>query len=450
MAEIYTKDNNGNLKSLGDADINKVKTVVNGAELSKFIKDFWTDKKSGKHPELMNKHKAILEADLLVSPKDLFEQLNANKFIFQNFGPVNISDFLRKAKLDSYLKPEFVNHALNVTTHQPAIGKGEFLLVSCFKNINFAFESGDLIDDDGNRIEVKGNHAPIGGPKGFKQMNKSLMFSIYRLFKRLPVLRGLPGCRAPSRRREALASVHARLDHRADDVQRRARAGGRAQAGAHAGALRPGRALLWPRALLQQDARAAAGRGQHDDARALPDPARQGGRATRPGEVPSEGRRAQEVLSEAHGLRHGAHDGGVRSRERPPFGRLRAPRPPRGERRRGPAARDGARSRFRRAVVARGQRRGRLRTRRRGQNRGHRGEERPHEVAGRHGGIPSRIPGSHAHCGRRQRGGRRHGGGLPPGQRHAALVVIDAAFRREKRDVPRQRVLITHVAALKT
>ena len=186
MAEIYTKDNNGNLKSLGDADISKVKTIVNGAELSKFIKDFWTDKKSGKHPELMNKHKAILEADLLVSPKDLFEQLNSNKFIFQNFGPVNIADFLRKAKLDSYLKPEFVNHALNVTTHQPAIGKGEFLLVSCFKNINFAFESGDLIDDDGNRIEVKGNHAPIGGPKGFKQMNKSLMFSIYRLFNTNP------------------------------------------------------------------------------------------------------------------------------------------------------------------------------------------------------------------------------------------------------------------------
>lgn len=182
MAEIYTKDSNGNLKSLGNADINQVKTAVNGAELSKCLKEFWTEKKCGKHPELMAKHKAMLLQDCLVEPEDLFEQLNQNKFNFQNFGPLKLGDFLKKAKLDSYLKPEYLQHALSVTTHQPAIGKGEFLFVSCFKNINFSFESGDLIDDEGKRIEVKGQHAPIGGPKGFKQMNKSIMFSIYRLF----------------------------------------------------------------------------------------------------------------------------------------------------------------------------------------------------------------------------------------------------------------------------
>lgn len=186
MAEIYTKDNNGNFTSIGNADINQVRTVVNGAELSKYLKEFWTEKKCGKHPELMNKHKAILMNDLIVSPKDLFEQLSKNIFTFQNFGPIKLTDFLEKSKLDSYLKSEYLQHALTVTTHQPAIGKGEFLLVSCFKNINFSFESGDLTDDDGNRIEVKGNHASIAGINGFKQMNKSIMFSIYRLFNTNP------------------------------------------------------------------------------------------------------------------------------------------------------------------------------------------------------------------------------------------------------------------------
>lgn len=186
MAEIYTKDNNGNLKSLGDADVDQVKSAVNNVDLTKCLKEFWTEKKCGKHPELAAKHKAILMQDCLVKPSDLFEQINQNKFTFQNFGPINLNTFLKKAKLDSYLKPEYLQHALSVTTHQPAIGKGEFLLVSCFKNINFAFESGDLIDDDGNRIEVKGQHAPIGGVSGFKQMNKSIMFSIYRLFGKNP------------------------------------------------------------------------------------------------------------------------------------------------------------------------------------------------------------------------------------------------------------------------
>lgn len=186
MAEIYTKDKNGKLKNLGDADLGMIKNSINAPSLSKHLNSFWTDVKCGKHPELSKKHKAILQNDLLVSPEDLFEQLNKNTFTFQNFGPLPFHSFLKNAKLDSYLKPEYVEHALSVTTHQPAIGKGEFLLVSCFKNINFAQGSGDLVDTDGNRIEVKGSHAPIGGPKGFKQMNKSIMFSVYRLFNTNP------------------------------------------------------------------------------------------------------------------------------------------------------------------------------------------------------------------------------------------------------------------------
>ena len=179
MPEIYTKDNNGNFKSLGNVEANK---LVNTSVLDKYIKDFWSDEKSGKHPQLAKKHKEILEKDLIAKPEDLFEQLKQNKFVFQNFGPLKIVNFLKNAKLDSYLKPEYVEHCLEVTTPQPAIGKGEFLLVSCFSNINFSSKSGDLVDDDGNKIEVKGSHAAIGGPKYFKQMNKSIMFSIYNLF----------------------------------------------------------------------------------------------------------------------------------------------------------------------------------------------------------------------------------------------------------------------------
>ncbi len=183
MPEIYTKDKNGNFKSLGNVDASN---LIDTSSLDKLVKDFWSDKKSGKHPELAKTHRDILLNTLIAKPEDLFEQLKSNTFTFQNFGPMKIGNFLEKAKLDSYLKPQYVKDCLGVTTHQPAIGKGEFLLVSCFKNINFSNESGDLIDDEGQRIEVKGSHAPIGGPKYFKQINKSIMFSIYRLFNTNP------------------------------------------------------------------------------------------------------------------------------------------------------------------------------------------------------------------------------------------------------------------------
>lgn len=179
MPEIYTKDQNGKLKSLGNVNVGN---LIDTSTLEKYLKSFWSDNKSGKHSEMAKKHKDLLEHHLIAKPEDLFEQLNANKFTFQNFGPIKLVSFLKKAKLDSYLKPEYVEDALKVTTPQPAIGRGEFLLVSCFKNINFSQESGDLIDEQGRKIEVKGNHAPIGGANGFDQMNKGIMFSIYNLF----------------------------------------------------------------------------------------------------------------------------------------------------------------------------------------------------------------------------------------------------------------------------
>jgi hypothetical protein len=162
--------------------------LIDKSELDGLIHDFWSNGKSGKHnsSDLEKIHKDILDRDLLVNPSDLFEQLNVNKFTFQDFGPIKLSSFLSKSKLDSYLNSEYIEDALKVKTAQPAIGKGEFLLVSCFKNINFSNESGDLVDTDGNKIEVKGSHSCIGGSAGFDQMNKSIMFSIYNVFNTNP------------------------------------------------------------------------------------------------------------------------------------------------------------------------------------------------------------------------------------------------------------------------
>lgn len=155
-------------------------------ELKTAVEQYWTDTKSGKHPELASAHESILAKDLKVTPTDFFEQVSKNQFIFQNFGPYSLDDFLKKAGLDKYVVPEYLSDCLKVTSPRPAIGKGEFLLAANFSNINFAQNSGDLVDSNGNRIEVKGKHSNLGGEGPYKQMNQSLLFSIFNIFKTKP------------------------------------------------------------------------------------------------------------------------------------------------------------------------------------------------------------------------------------------------------------------------
>ena len=155
-------------------------------ELKTAVEQYWTDIKSGKHHELASTHEAILAKDLKVTPADFFEQVSKNQFIFQNFGPYSLSDFLKKARLAQYVIPEYLEDCLKVTSPRPTIGRGEFLLAANFSNINFAQNSGDLIDSNGNRIEVKGKHANLGGEGPYKQMNQSLLFSIFNIFKTKP------------------------------------------------------------------------------------------------------------------------------------------------------------------------------------------------------------------------------------------------------------------------
>lgn len=152
--------------------------------LNNLLPKFWTKQKCGKHEGLANQHGMLLLKDLLVKPEDLFEQLNKNTFKFQSFSKIPWSDFLTRANLSEYLKPNYITDALNVTTARPAIGKGEFLFASCFSNIGFSSDKGDLIDIQTNsRIEVKGIRSTLSGDgKLYKQMNKDIIYSVFSLF----------------------------------------------------------------------------------------------------------------------------------------------------------------------------------------------------------------------------------------------------------------------------
>ena len=185
MAEIFTKDNNGEMQKVGNVSADQFSRIQNDAnigDIKKELDDYWTEEKCGKHSDLKAKHGTILLKNLKVPASDFFEQVKDNYFKFQNFGPISMSAFLKKAKLDLYVQPSYVEDCLKVTTPRPAIGRGGFLFVANFNDINFSKERGDLIDTDGNRIEVKGKHANFGSDGPYKQMNQSLMYGIYSLF----------------------------------------------------------------------------------------------------------------------------------------------------------------------------------------------------------------------------------------------------------------------------
>lgn len=153
--------------------------------LNKCLNDYWTDKKSGKHNELAKQHGMLLLKNLKVEPEDLFEQVNENIFKFQTFPLIPWKDFLIRANLAEYLKPEYIKDALEITSLRPAIGKGEFLFVSCFSNLGFSSGKGDIIDlNTGKICEFKGIRSTLSGDnKIYKQMNKSLIYSIFSLFE---------------------------------------------------------------------------------------------------------------------------------------------------------------------------------------------------------------------------------------------------------------------------
>lgn len=154
--------------------------------LEKNLKNFWTDKKRGKHKDLISKHEYVLKKNLLVDSDELFKQISKNKFLLTNFESIKIDTLLRKSKLDSFLKSNYIKDCMSITTPRPAIGKGEFLMVSIFGNLYFSKKSGDLVNEQNKVMEIKGIRGRLGGDVGFKQMNKDIMFSVYRLFNTNP------------------------------------------------------------------------------------------------------------------------------------------------------------------------------------------------------------------------------------------------------------------------
>src|SRR5574344_2109951 len=127
------------------------------------MSEFWTSKKLGKRPHIAKQAELLYEHYAMCPAAKLLERLMQSTFEFGYYGPIAWKNILEDANLDDCLKPEYVEEALKVTTARPAIGRGEFLFVSIFKNVGFAKEHGDLIDINTNeRVEVKGDYSTIG------------------------------------------------------------------------------------------------------------------------------------------------------------------------------------------------------------------------------------------------------------------------------------------------
>jgi len=142
------------------------------------LNEYWTPQKLGKHSnEIANQHGMLLLKNLKTSPEDFFKFLKTTTFTFKPFDVIPWSDVLVRSGLSGYLKDEYVDDALHVTTTRPAIGKGEFLFVSCFSNLGFAPGKGDIIDfNTHDKIEVKGVRATISGDgKRYKQMSNEVI-----------------------------------------------------------------------------------------------------------------------------------------------------------------------------------------------------------------------------------------------------------------------------------
>lgn len=155
--------------------------MVISQELKNEVLKYWSNGRAGKHKDVIEQHALILNSTLKVKPADFFEQVNNNHFDAKAFDLISWNDFLRKTNLAEYVDESYVKLALDVTASRPALGKGEFLLVSCLGNLAFAPESGDIITTDSHeKIELKGMRATMAGDKPFyRTMNRDVMNNIF-------------------------------------------------------------------------------------------------------------------------------------------------------------------------------------------------------------------------------------------------------------------------------
>ena len=154
------------------------------------MSEFWTSKKLGKRPHIAKQAELLYEHYAMCPAAKLLERLMQSTFEFGNYGPIAWKNILEDANLDDCLKPEYVEEALKVTTARPAIGRGEFLFVSIFKNVGFAKEHGDLIDINTNeRVEVKGDYSTIGNgnSRNFFTLSQLRLNAVSSLLKLSPI-----------------------------------------------------------------------------------------------------------------------------------------------------------------------------------------------------------------------------------------------------------------------
>lgn len=159
------------------------------SDMNELLQSYWTKQKCGKHnpSDLIMEHGLRLKTYAIVDIEDIFEQINKNEYTIDAMPRTSWSNFLKEAKLNEYLKPEYVQSSLDVQLGRPAIGVGEFLFVSCFGNLAFASESGDLIDiKNHKRIEFKGNRSTFSGDKKtnieYVEMNSGILSTIAAQF----------------------------------------------------------------------------------------------------------------------------------------------------------------------------------------------------------------------------------------------------------------------------
>ena len=153
------------------------------------MNEFWTKEKLGKHPQVAETAARLFKEYAICSSEQLLARLQESVYKFGNVAPIAWKDLLTKANLDDCLRQEYVTEALKVTTAQPAIGKGEFLLVSLFSNIGFTKDHGDLIDlTTKKRAEVKGIFSAIcnGYSDTYRQLTAELLRAIFAKYKMTP------------------------------------------------------------------------------------------------------------------------------------------------------------------------------------------------------------------------------------------------------------------------
>ena len=160
--------------------------MIDEKNLTPYLVQYWVKtNRRGKHESMPMEHLKLLNSCLKVHAEDLFEQIYQNKFNPESCNAMQSwGNFLEQAKLKEYLDESYVPMALEITSKQPAIGVGEFLFVSCYCNLAFASDAGDLITlDTKKKIELKGNRSSLSGDrKNYKTMNTSVMTSIYSPF----------------------------------------------------------------------------------------------------------------------------------------------------------------------------------------------------------------------------------------------------------------------------